>query len=222
MGGRPRADDRGCLEGILWVLRTGARWGDLPSRYPSPATWWRRLAEWQRQDVWLTLWRAFLSELDGRGQLDWSEAFLDATFAPAKKGAPASASHARVRAQSSGHWSTARVFLSECTFRLPTGGSPPRRADARPRGGPARRAGATGAQARAPDRRPGLRQPRLVAAPRAPGSHAGAPTQPTLRLPVTPVPLHRANSAITASDRGFSPPADANACYVAGGYKPGT
>ena len=120
-GGRPRADDRGCLEGILWVLRTGARWRDLPERYPSPVTCWRRLGEWERQDVWLTVWRAFLSELDGRGQLDWSEAFLDATFAPAKKGALASASHARVRARSSWYWSTARVFLSECTFRLPTG-----------------------------------------------------------------------------------------------------
>ena len=120
-GGRPRADDRGCLEGILWVLRTGARWADLPARYPSPATCWRRLAEWERQEVWLAIWRAFLSDLDGRGQLDWSEAFLDATFAPAKKGALASASHARVRAQSSWYWSTARVFLSACTFRLPTG-----------------------------------------------------------------------------------------------------
>jgi transposase len=99
-GGRPRADDRACLEGILWVLRTGARWRDLPDRYPSPATCWRRLGEWERQDVWLTLWRAFLSDLDERGQLDWSEAFLDATFAPAKKGAPASASHVKVRGQS--------------------------------------------------------------------------------------------------------------------------
>ena len=120
-GGRPRADDRRCLEGILWVLRTGARWRDLPDRYPSPVTCWRRLGEWQRQEVWLTIWRAFLSELDARRKLDWSEAFLDASFAPAKKGAPASASHARVRGQSSWYWSTARAFLSECTFRLPIG-----------------------------------------------------------------------------------------------------
>jgi len=52
-GGRPRADDRGCFEGILWVLRTGARWKDLPGGYPSPATCWRRLNEWERADVWL-------------------------------------------------------------------------------------------------------------------------------------------------------------------------
>ncbi len=120
-GGRPRADDRACLEGILWILRTGARWKDLPETFPAYASCWRRLREWEAEDVWLTIWRAFLGELDERKQLDWSEAFMDGTFAPAKKGAPASARHARVRGQSSWYWSTAKVFLSESTFRLPIG-----------------------------------------------------------------------------------------------------
>lgn len=35
-GGRPRADDRLVFEGILWILKTGARWKDLPDRYPHP------------------------------------------------------------------------------------------------------------------------------------------------------------------------------------------
>ncbi|MBI1348855.1 transposase, partial [bacterium] len=37
-GGRPPADDRRCFEGILWVLKSGARWKDLPREFPSPAT----------------------------------------------------------------------------------------------------------------------------------------------------------------------------------------
>ena len=45
-GGRPPADDRLCLEGILWILRTGARWKDLPAIYPDPSTCWRRLRGW--------------------------------------------------------------------------------------------------------------------------------------------------------------------------------
>lgn len=40
-----------CFEGILWVLRSGARWRDLPDRYPSPATCWRRLRDWEASGV---------------------------------------------------------------------------------------------------------------------------------------------------------------------------
>ena len=84
-GGRPPANDRKVLEGILWILRSGARWQDLPEEFPSPATCWRRLRDWEEQGVWLTIWRAFLAELNQREQLDWSESFLDGSFAPAKK-----------------------------------------------------------------------------------------------------------------------------------------
>lgn len=48
-GGRPRCDNRKVLEGILWILRTGARWQDLPDEYPSPSTCWRRLSEWEEE-----------------------------------------------------------------------------------------------------------------------------------------------------------------------------
>ena len=42
-GGRPWAGNRAVIDGILWVLKTGARWCDLPAEYPSPSTCWRRL-----------------------------------------------------------------------------------------------------------------------------------------------------------------------------------
>src|SRR5213594_3525969 len=85
-GGRPPKDDRKVLEGILWILRSGARWCDLPEEFPSPATCWRRLRDWEEQEIWLEIWRAFLSELNERQQLKWSESFLDGSFAPAKRG----------------------------------------------------------------------------------------------------------------------------------------
>ena len=118
-GGRPRADDRRVLEGILWMLRSGARWQDLPEEFPSPATCWRRLRDWEEQGVWLDIWRAFVSELNERGQLDWSESFLDGSFAPAKKGAAESEKPSGVRARSGCWWPTARVFLWETTFTRP-------------------------------------------------------------------------------------------------------
>ena len=85
--GRRRADDRRTLNGILWVLRSGARWQDLPREYGSDTTCHRRLKDWQREGVWERIWLAFLKSLDEDGKLDWSRAFLDGTFAPAKKGA---------------------------------------------------------------------------------------------------------------------------------------
>ena len=44
-GGWPRASARACLEAVLWVLQTGARWKDLPRSFPSYATCWRRFVE---------------------------------------------------------------------------------------------------------------------------------------------------------------------------------
>ncbi len=80
--GRPRAEERAVLEGILWVLRSGARWRDLPKKYPSASTCWRRLRDWEEQNIWLNIWRAFLSKLDGQGKLNWSEVFMDGSPSP--------------------------------------------------------------------------------------------------------------------------------------------
>lgn len=86
-GGRPRADDRKCFEGILWVLWTGAPWSELPGRYGSPTTCWRRLRDWETDGTLLALWRAFLAELHDADRLRWDECFADGSFAPAKRGA---------------------------------------------------------------------------------------------------------------------------------------
>jgi transposase len=110
-GGPKPTPNRPCFEGILWMLRTGARWKDLPQQYPSPSTCWRRLRDWEDQDVWLKAWRAFLAQLDAQGQLDWAEAFADGSFAPAKKGGPASGKRNAARVRSGWWWSTAKVFL---------------------------------------------------------------------------------------------------------------
>jgi len=112
--GRPRKDNRVVLEGILWVLKTGARWRDVPSDLGvSGSVCWKRLRQWDQQGVWLRIWRTFLSELDRQRRLDWQESFLDGSFAPAKKGATESAKPSVARAQSGWWWSTARVFLWE-------------------------------------------------------------------------------------------------------------
>ena len=84
--GRPRADDRRTIDGILTVLTTGCRWQDLPAQYGSPVTCWRRLARWQRDGTWDRLWRTLLGTLDQRRRLDWEHTVLDSSAVAAKKG----------------------------------------------------------------------------------------------------------------------------------------
>ena len=118
-GGRPRADDRACFEGILWVLRSGARWKDLPDRFPSPSTCWRRLNEWADAGILVEIWHAFLDKLDEQGLLNWEEIFVDASFSPAKKGATTWEKPSVERVQSGWWWLMAKEFLWHARPRLP-------------------------------------------------------------------------------------------------------
>ena len=86
-GGRPRCDSRSCVESILWVLRTCARWRDLPTCFPSPATCWRRMKRWTDDGVWDRAWGRLLRKLDRQGKINHEESMADATFSSAKKGA---------------------------------------------------------------------------------------------------------------------------------------
>ena len=117
--GRPWAANRACLEGILWILQTGAAWRFLPTEFPSPSTCWRRLKRWEEQGVWLRAWRTFLGALDEEGLLEWEESFLDGSFAPAKKGALRSVKPSVARGQSGWYWSTVKVFRWEFGWKVP-------------------------------------------------------------------------------------------------------
>jgi len=90
-GGRPWVGNRECLEGVLWVLRTGARWGDIPVDLPSPSTCWRRLQEWAGEGCLDEIQAAVVEELDELGLLDWDQLLADATFVRGKKGVTRSA-----------------------------------------------------------------------------------------------------------------------------------
>jgi len=110
--GRPWRDARTVLNGILWVLRTGAPWHDLPDRYPPYQTCHRRFQQWQRDGTLTRLLHALAEDLRARGKIDLSETFIDASFSSAKKGALLSARLAAEKAVKSWRSQTAMVFLS--------------------------------------------------------------------------------------------------------------
>src|SRR5579872_1353820 len=85
-GGRPRADDKKTFEGILWILRTGAQWSELPPKYGSYATCWRRLKAWEEDGTWERMWKRLVAMLSQEDKLKLEIGMVDGTFAPAKKG----------------------------------------------------------------------------------------------------------------------------------------
>jgi transposase len=110
--GRPARDFRDVLNGILWVLRTGAPWKDMPERYPSYQTCQRRFQHWTSAGVFERILRTLAEDLAERGGIDLSEGFIDAFFAAAKRGANRSARPNAARAARSWRLRTATVFLS--------------------------------------------------------------------------------------------------------------
>src|SRR5260221_2635521 len=111
--GRPWRDARAVLNGILWVLRTGAPWHDLPDRYPPYQTCHRRFQQWQPDGTLTRLLHALAEDLRARGKLDLSETFIDASFSSSKNRSLLSALLASAKAVKHGDrrppWSSCRL-----------------------------------------------------------------------------------------------------------------
>ncbi len=77
--GRKPVEDRKALTGILFALKTGLPWEDLPQEMGcgSGMTCWRRLRDWHEAGVWQRLHETLLAELNGADQIDWSRASVD-------------------------------------------------------------------------------------------------------------------------------------------------
>jgi transposase len=110
--GRPWHDTRAVLNGVFWVLGTGAQWRELPEKYPPYQTCHRRFQQWIRSGKLEEALKMLARHLHERGRLNLEEAFVDATFASAKKGASLSASRAAARERRSSLSPLITVFLS--------------------------------------------------------------------------------------------------------------
>jgi transposase len=78
--GKP-ISNRAALTGILFVLKTGLRWRDLPAEMGcgSGMSCWRRLRDWQEAGVWSQLHELLLAELRAAGQIDFSRVVIDSS-----------------------------------------------------------------------------------------------------------------------------------------------
>jgi transposase len=121
--GRPWHDTRAVLNGILWVLGTGAQWREVPEKYPPFQTCHRRFQQWIRSGKLEEALRLLARLLYEQGKLNLEEAFVDATFASAKKGASRSAPRGAAKARRSSLSPLVTVFHSPYlsrALRLPS------------------------------------------------------------------------------------------------------
>ncbi|WP_119841737.1 IS5 family transposase [Salinibacter ruber] len=85
--GRPYEDHRKVVNGIFWVLRSGAPWRDLPERYGS---WWAahdRFRRWAEDGTLQSIARKLQGELDAEGRVDWEQLGADSTTIRASRSA---------------------------------------------------------------------------------------------------------------------------------------
>ena len=70
-GGRPREDDRRVLNGIVWKIRSGAPWRDVPARYGSWKSIYTRFRRWALDGTFATMLAAAQADADADGDIDW-------------------------------------------------------------------------------------------------------------------------------------------------------
>lgn len=95
--GRPWLPHHVVLNGILWVLRTGAPWRDLPERYGRWNTAYARFRRWRQDGTWARLYSALLTRRDRQGRIDHTLWCLDGTIARAARCAGGARRHNRHR-----------------------------------------------------------------------------------------------------------------------------
>jgi transposase len=87
-GGQPPLPDRAALTGILFILKTGLPWEDLPCEMNCGCgmTCWRRLRGWQADGTWDKIHKVLLGRLRGADRIDWSRALIDSSSVRAAYG----------------------------------------------------------------------------------------------------------------------------------------
>lgn len=85
--GRPRLPARQMLNGILWILCSGAAWRDLPERFGSWKTVYHRFGQWQRSGLFAQILAVLHLKMNEQGLIDWDLWEIDSTAVKASKAA---------------------------------------------------------------------------------------------------------------------------------------
>lgn len=121
--GRPAANRRIVLNGIFWLLHTGAPWRDLPERFGAWQTVYHHFARWRREGVLARIVEALQVKLDRRGLIDWDLWCIDGAnvrAARAAAGADKKVSNATRQNLPTMRWAAAEAGLDRSSTWLLT------------------------------------------------------------------------------------------------------
>jgi transposase len=121
--GRPNKEHRPIINGIFWVLRTGAPWADLPPQYGKWRTVASRFYRWTAAGVWQKVLEALQAQSDAAGQFDWQLHSVDGSVIRAHQHA-AGAKGGTLKPKRSGAAGAVFPPNSTCVQREEAGPSP--------------------------------------------------------------------------------------------------
>jgi transposase len=113
--GRPNRDHRTIINGILWILRTGAPWRDLPERYGPWRTVASRFYRWRQAGIWDQILAALQTAADAAGELDWEISMLDGSIVRAHQ----HAAGAKKGTQRPKHWAAPKAASAPKSISVP-------------------------------------------------------------------------------------------------------
>ncbi len=116
-GGRPYVDHRTVMNGIFWVLCSGAPWRDLPERYGSWKTIYNRFNRWSKEGIINLIFNQLLSVLDENDLLDWSAVALDGSNIRALKCAAGAKKNIQISSQIMGWVALEAVLVPKSTWQ---------------------------------------------------------------------------------------------------------
>lgn len=133
--GRPARDPRVILNGIFWILHTGAPWRDLPERFGPWQTVYHHFARWRREGIFDEIIKCLQIRLDDRGLIDWDLWCIDGANVRASRaaaGADKKVASGTPTSLRTTHWAAAEAGLDRNSTWLLTVTALPSRSKSRP------------------------------------------------------------------------------------------
>jgi putative transposase len=97
--GRKRIDQRGALDGIIYHLRSGVQWNQLPKELGDDSSVHRTFQRWVKRELFDRIWAALLADCDKLGGVDWEWQAADGAMGKARLGGMRSAPTPRIAAR---------------------------------------------------------------------------------------------------------------------------